>query len=337
MFHQEEEEEQRSELLSMDVFQPDAGPAEQPGRPRDDDLDSLFDGATQQVSGALSPAPSGADSSSPRSSSSAADVKGTLASDRFEDDWDDDDLLNDSLLLDMTQNLHKFTSPKFCSTQKPAGHQPSTGSRLGSSPASSDTRQKRVPSGRAVGSEWTRRVTSDQREPAGGSSSAGSHQNSSPRGWKTAGDDPVWDDPVWDDPADEQLLCELCEDLEKRLQKERPPPSQPRAALQPASRNLLPPSRTPVATACVSKVPGQTGFQPAPKRSSQYAQFTFKKPVNPVTLRTGGGGAGLTSGGPSVVPAAASCSAAEIEQKKQQAIQRRRRRLELAQGPGPPT
>lgn len=310
MFHQDvEEEEQHPELLSQDIFQPDADPAEA-DLPMDDDLDFLFDGATQQVSGALSPAPSGASSSSLRSYS-AADVKETLASDGFEDDWEDNDLLNE--LLEMTQ---KITSPKFCSTQKPAGceggHQFSAGIRLDSSPAvtigrvqmSLGTRQNRVLSGPAVGSERTWPATQGaQQEPAGGSSSAVPHQNVSPRNWKPAGTDPVWDDPV-----DDQLLCELCEDLEKQLQEERLNSTQQRT-----NRNLLPPR------GCSSEVPvavsDWTGFQ-----------FNFKKPVDPVTFRDGTVGAGT-------VP----CSAAEIEQKKQWAIQRRRRRLQLAQGRGAPT
>lgn len=342
MFHEEEEEdEQRSELLSEDILHPDPAPAaaaEEADLPMDDDLDFLFDEATQQVSGALSQALSGANSSS--------HIKGTLANDGFEDDWDDDDLLSNSLLLEMTQNPHKFTSPKFCSTQKlpecedptsRGGHQSSAGVTLDSSPAFSAGRvQKQVLSGCAVGPQWTRAVTWDQQEPAGGSSSAESNLNCLPRSWRPEGDDPVWDD-----PADDQLLCELCEDLENQLQKERLTSTQQRAALQPANRNLLPPSATSLARGCVSKVPaavaGQTGFPPDPKRSSHYGQFTFKKPVNPVTFKAEGVGAGLTFGGPSAVSAAAPCSAAEIEQKKQQAILRRRRRLQLAQGPGPPT
>lgn len=346
MFHEEEEEE--DEQRSEDIVHPDPDPAaaaEEADPPMDDDLDFLFDGATQQVSGALSPAPSGANSSSLRSSSAAV-VKGTLANEGFEDDWEDDDLLSDSLFLEMTQNPQKFTSPEFCSTQKPpgceeptsrGGHQSPAGTRLDSSPAFSAGRvHKQVLSGRAFGSEWAGPVTWDQQEPAGGSSSAESDQNFSPRIWRPGGDDPVWDD-----PADDQLLCELCEDLENQLQKERLTSSQQRAALQPANRNLLPPTTTSLARGGVSKVPaavvGQTGLPSAPKRSSHYGQFSFKRPANPVTFKAGGVGSGLTFGGPSAVSAAALCSATEIEQKKQQALQRRRRRLQLAQGLGPPT
>lgn len=329
MFHQEDE----------DVLPP-AAAAEEAALPLDDDLDLLFAGATQQVGGALSPAPSGADSSALRSPA-AADVEGTLAGHALQDDWGDDDLLNDSLLLEVTQNPHRFSSPEFCSTQKGPGCQSPAGIRLVSSPASSDgsvqmssdARQNQVLSGRAVGSEWTRPVTLERQEP--GSSSAEPDQNLSPGSWRPAGDDllPLLPDPVWDDPADDQLLCELCEDLENQLQKQRPTSTQQRAALQPANRNLPPPSSTSTARGWV-----RTGSQPAPKTSPHHGQFTFKKPVKPVSFKGKGGGvgAGLGWGAPPSASAAAPCSAAEIEQKKQRAIQRRRRRLQLAQGLGPP-
>lgn len=335
MFHQEDEEEDEDVL-------PPAAAAEEAALPLDDDLDLLFAGATQQVGGALSPAPSGADSSSLRSPA-AADVEGTLAGHAPQDDWGDDDLLDDSLLLEVTQNPHRF-SPEFCSTQKGPGRQSPAGIRRVSSPASSagsvqmssDARQNRVLSGRAVGSEWTRPVRLERQEP--GSSSAEPDQNLSAGSWRPAGDDllPLLPDPVWDDPADDQLLCELCEDLENQLQKQRPTSTQQRAALQPANRNLHPPSSTSPARGWV-----RTGSQPAPKTSPHHGQFTFKKPVKPVSFKGKGGGvgggvgAGLGWGALPSAPAAAPCSAAEIEQKKQRAIQRRRRRLQLAQGPDP--
>ncbi|XP_076585229.1 ewing's tumor-associated antigen 1 [Chaetodon auriga] len=101
----------------------------------EDDLDFLFDGPTQHVSGNLSqmssqvkPASGGyskeasgkLSSSSHGSTSgvSTTNTKETLANDEFEDDWENDDLLNDSLVLEMTQNPQIFSAPKHCSTQK---------------------------------------------------------------------------------------------------------------------------------------------------------------------------------------------------------------------------
>lgn len=101
----------------------------------EDDLDFLFDGPTQHVSGSLSqassaqpsqfkppPTPvSGKPSSrGPTSAASTTNAKDTSENDEFEDDWENDDLLNDSLVFEMTQNPQNFVSPKHCSTQKAA-------------------------------------------------------------------------------------------------------------------------------------------------------------------------------------------------------------------------
>ncbi|XP_036413166.1 ewing's tumor-associated antigen 1 [Colossoma macropomum] len=136
------------------------------GQEMDDDLDLLFDGSTQQISGCLSQgwsgrsqdrpeitqgtaAPSGnctsatnvpavtaaLCSSSSRQSLAAgvggasepgiASVSAKLGNSRqvcsandFEDDWSNDDLLDDSLVFDMTQNPQLFSAPQHSSTQK---------------------------------------------------------------------------------------------------------------------------------------------------------------------------------------------------------------------------
>ncbi|KAG5855616.1 hypothetical protein ANANG_G00050980 [Anguilla anguilla] len=109
-----------------------------------DDFDALFDQPTQHISGRLSQASSGRSldgraSSVPLSSKAALSGNGnpgnpsavssasvkkpeggprTPAPNRFvDDDWDDDDLLNDSIVLEMTQNPELFATPKHCSTQ----------------------------------------------------------------------------------------------------------------------------------------------------------------------------------------------------------------------------
>lgn len=373
MFHQDEEEDeedvQPSDLLFQHVSIRDTDSAAAAQKvvwadvQMDDDLDFLFDGPTQQVNGALSQARSSI------CSSSAADVKETLANDGLKDDWEDDDLLNDSLLLDMTQNPHKFTSPKCCSTQKPSGwEEPARTSgdlsSVGRVQTTSDIWQNRSPSSCIVGSGWTLPVKSEPRESARRGSyaeantapesdqnlSSGSGTGSSSKG---AGDDPppFLSDPVWDDPSDDHLLCELCEDVENQIQKEELTSTewtdgQQRAPLQPANRNLSPPTSSSLAGGFVSKVPavgGKNGLRPASEGTSQYGQFTFKKPVNGVTVKGGaaGVGAGVMSEHPSIfsrsVSTAAPCSAAQIQQKKQQAMERRQQRLRLVQNRGPPT
>ncbi|KAG5278304.1 hypothetical protein AALO_G00097480 [Alosa alosa] len=41
----------------------------------------------------------------------------------FDDDWEDDGLLDDSMVMDMTQHPERFAPPKHCSTQKPVAAQ----------------------------------------------------------------------------------------------------------------------------------------------------------------------------------------------------------------------
>lgn len=365
MFHQDEEEEKeerghQSDLLSQDIVHHNTDPAAVAKTvvwtdlQVDDDLDFLFDGPTQHMK------------SSSLCSSSAADVKGTLNNDGFEDDWEDDDLLNDSLLLEMTQNPHKFTSPKYCSTQKqPRCARPASRgdqSSAGSVYTTSDIQQNQSLSlsSRADAYGWTQPVTSDLQEPAHGSSSVKAkratefNQNllsssDTCSSSKVAGDNLLPSDPVWDDPTDDHLLCELCDDLEEQIQKERltftvRTDGPQRAALQPAKRILVSPTGSSLASAFFSKVPaavtGENGLRSASKGHCQGNQFAFKKPV---TIKGGAVRVGtdvIFEHAPISslsVSTSARCSAAEIQQKKQQAMERRRQRLQLAQNRGPPT
>lgn len=271
MFHQdvEEEEGERSpEPLSEGAVHPDAadpdteaGMDPQPDPHMDSDLDFLFDKSTQHVSGALSQAPS----ASSCCSSATASVKGTLVDDAFEDDWDDDDFLDDSLVLEMTQNPHKFTASKYCSTQKVSGAVRQSAAarmrqtfKLESNPDfsigriqnGSESQQNRLSSGRCApvkaGSQWTRSVTSERQNPfherlsvksnttvsAKASAPEPLHNFSfrpeTPAASDLADDDLIaffLSDPVWDDPADDSLLCELCEDLENQIQNTEPVPT----------------------------------------------------------------------------------------------------------------
>uniref|UniRef100_A0A3Q1G871 Uncharacterized LOC110965250 n=1 Tax=Acanthochromis polyacanthus TaxID=80966 RepID=A0A3Q1G871_9TELE len=261
-FHQEEDEEQNQnqqnpELLSenvrvFDSSEPSASltgscrPTENVATRTDvqfhldqnleDDLDLLFDGPTQHLS---------------RNLSQASHVGAALISTRteFEDDWEHDDLLDDSLLLEMTQNPQNFTTPKHCSTQKPdqgipglpgptAGKEnlrPRTTFKLESHPGFSggriptDTKTKQQNSAAAGGD--SRSAQPEPQSPQNPQlhqkvSAASSTTQRKPdvlhSETPAASEDLDLDalfsfDPVWDDPADDDLLCEMCEHLENQI------------------------------------------------------------------------------------------------------------------------
>lgn len=101
----------------------------------DDDLDFLFDGPTQRLSGRLSQVSDYRTQEVPERNFSI--VKASVSqkvsafittenhgskqvnkADDFDDDWNSDGLLDDSLLLEMTQNPDLFAVPQYSSTQK---------------------------------------------------------------------------------------------------------------------------------------------------------------------------------------------------------------------------
>ncbi|XP_056588454.1 ewing's tumor-associated antigen 1 isoform X1 [Triplophysa dalaica] len=101
----------------------------------DDDLDLLFDGPTQQLSGRLSQmsgrtqdvsekakeknltAVEACDSAS-NSVAACDDGKQVDNANDFEDDWNNDSFFENSLLLEMTQNQDFLAASRSCSTQK---------------------------------------------------------------------------------------------------------------------------------------------------------------------------------------------------------------------------
>ncbi|XP_054460709.1 ewing's tumor-associated antigen 1 [Anoplopoma fimbria] len=320
----------------------------------EDDLDFLFDGPTQHISVNLSQVSSAQQSQvkpaskeasgkppafslGPTSCVSTTITKGTSAKDEFEDDWDNDDLLNDSLVLEMTQNPQKFTAPQHCSTQKPPSQRESpanvevqsaaskvekdnvrprmtfklepnpnfslkrtqsdtwTNSKVdyGSKTAPKDTRQIKFLSPNSVlveaGSQRTwqtsNTVKSDPQIPqfhhqtsvskqtttASNTSATNTAQSvpMKPASVSSRSEAPAvpdlldedlssffTSDPVWDDPADDDLLCEMCEDVESQIQsaenvtvKQTPPGghmSNQRASLPPSTKNLQPTNQQPL-------------------------------------------------------------------------------------------
>lgn len=93
----------------------------------DDDLDLLFDGPTQQLSGRLSQTLINRTQNVPERDNAKSDASQRHPSfatetnqDDFDDDWSSDGLFEDSLLLEMTQNPDLFAAPQYSSTQKQA-------------------------------------------------------------------------------------------------------------------------------------------------------------------------------------------------------------------------
>lgn len=105
-------------------------------RQEEEELQALFDGPTQHVSGRLSPpsvnctpenctepvAQTGLRTCSVSTKTTPVDAP-KAAEVKFDDDWDNDDLLNDSFVLEMTQNpvplnvaqKHSTAQPEICS------------------------------------------------------------------------------------------------------------------------------------------------------------------------------------------------------------------------------
>ncbi|XP_043968994.1 uncharacterized protein LOC122828953 [Gambusia affinis] len=270
---------------------------------------------------------------------------------------ENDDLLNDSLVLERTQNPDRFLVPKLCSTQNPAGSgqgwvAPSVGTR---------TEKENLdptwnPDWSSGSGKWVQtrpeqnRFSSVSRAPEPGqmwnlepeSQWFWSDPMNRPgsEGPEVLGhlDSVFGSEPVWDGPADE-LLCEMCEELENRIRVQTDQTgSDQRAALQPTPRNsgnrirpdpagpagcslAAAPVKQPISGAVFRN---RTGSEPSAALRPKDAgldgvrHFTFGRPGERVTMATERG----------------KCSAAEIERKKQQALERRRWRLLAPTGTG---
>lgn len=306
LFHQNglAEDEDKSENQKEHQHVLGAGHA----KDQTDELDFLFDGPTQHVSASALSQPL-------TEPAEPAPPSGPVTSTAFEDDWDDNDFLNDSLVIEMTQNPQQqnFTAPKFCSTQKPLGSaggdvsgsrppagtlRPDPNSSVSKDPEESHrNRFCPVP----IGSQWTQQkpCLSHQTSPIRTSSSSRTFQKpddlleddellaavwSQPARSEPVQSEPDQSQPFWDDPTDDYLLCEVCEYLENQIvaAEQMPAPSENRNA-PPASASSTLANRT-----MVGAGPSAAGG-PWLSRSIQRGPFTFKKPSSPVSMATSQG------------------------------------------------
>uniref|UniRef100_A0A9J7XFF4 Si:dkey-78p8.1 n=1 Tax=Cyprinus carpio carpio TaxID=630221 RepID=A0A9J7XFF4_CYPCA len=164
------------------------------------ELQVLFDGPTQHISGRLSPpsvnctepvAQAEQKSSSAAIKNPPADAPKATKVD-FDDDWENDDLLHDSFVLEMTQNAVPLSV-----AQKPSPTSPVDQVKQ-QTHSSQDSRQVEL-----------NRMTKD----CGVSSQTTSAQldGVSEEDMKSLFDS----DALWNEEADDVLLCQACDDLEK--------------------------------------------------------------------------------------------------------------------------
>ncbi|KAJ4919520.1 hypothetical protein JOQ06_025958 [Pogonophryne albipinna] len=395
MFRQEEDEEEelkdlhQHDILDQNDFSPPL-PGNQPPAVRagpdvqlhlmdqhmEDDLDFLFDGPTQHLSGNLSQVlsaqpsqakPAAKEASGKTSASSHTPIPVVPTSntkDDFDDDWENDDLLNDSLVLEMTQNPHKFISPKHASTQNQPSQVtfPRESQRNVVQSAVSEVEKDNVRQRASFKLEpnpnfHVKLTQTDTWENSNVDSSSKKAVVSTPAVSEHQEEDLsifFESEPVWDDLADDDLLCEMCEDMENQMQNvpkastKRPLPTGPvsnqRASLQPYNQQtFIPKKPTPtnvsfasgraagssLAAGFVCNVGAQmtNSFRSTQVKNSSGStnssmqsggnhreKFTFKKPNNSVSTVTSND--------------VGKCSAAEIALKKQQAMEKRRQRLQ---------
>uniref|UniRef100_A0A8C9QVY7 ETAA1 activator of ATR kinase n=1 Tax=Scleropages formosus TaxID=113540 RepID=A0A8C9QVY7_SCLFO len=367
----------------------------------DDNLDALFDGPTQPISGRLSP-------STPVQSQDTKIATVTLTNPDFEDDWDDD-LLDDSFVLELTLNPDLIAAPMHCSTQISANANkdvvakathPSTTSTVtghgqrrpdghlvdGSvvvckgknekSKHRSTFRLEANPHFQAKGTlsehlprhsckHTTQKLFGKESSSAvsnscsmslalnhGCKDSKGNHdekkkeENEGIKVYKEVSDEDLDSffaaDSLWDNGDDDDLLCQLCEDVERFSE------CQAQASATTVGRNFSTVNKS--ATSNLHCMPAIISHETSVsvRGPYKYTQVRSTSVTGTSACRSAARHDTLTIYDNAIfsflsfsvfVPCqtTAKCTEAEIERKKQQAMARRRLRMQAAQKLGAPT
>ncbi|KAM9809336.1 uncharacterized protein ACBT44_012635 [Syngnathus typhle] len=267
------------------------------------ELRALFDSSTQKVSGALSPVSSkSTQGKSQLNKSNPGPEKVKESSSKcgdFDDDWDNDDLLNDSSLLALMQNPDQDCSPvrqsaltnlrDFCPKVKPT---PRSTFKLETNPYLQTVQPKPETS--------TNNIS----------------------------------DCEWDDGDDDALFYQACDSVESLSQPARSTP----AATPLAIHQTLPPNRkSPRTIMRSSSLPSNTLKVNQGWKAPVYTNLPIgcrvpikQEPLSP--LKRNVCNAAVKSNKVFVTnQMTGKCSAADIERKKQEALARRRQRMQNTQ------
>ncbi|KAJ3604817.1 hypothetical protein NHX12_026869 [Muraenolepis orangiensis] len=374
MFQQDEEQaedmhQQSLELLSEDILEYESGyqegkepsppategPSPSPRVPLqdhnmdddgEDDLELLFDESTQRISGGFSQNGFLGSGETPGRPTPASPTHDVLAGKRLAapatDDWENDDFLDDSVVIEMTQNPLGLAPPQHCSTQRGSDSRAyPSGGTLGRPGEGLAKNEPAIPKNRRTfklseNPEFPHpTVVRNQRSPLKRHSQPPDAENRPAVGSSNARATPKADPDVERHTLAAPLTGDRFpdEELDHFFSSEPTSLAAPPARLQYAgsSAGKAPSNHTASNTESSGYgPPGPNGYavgnQGNPQRYGGGAslkpaagvkdQFTFKKPPSP--------GVKVISEGPE------KCSMAEIEGKKRQALERRRQRLQSA-------
>lgn len=221
------------ETKPMDTRLP--GNAEDPERPLSSDpveaeLNALFDCSTQRVSGGLSQSPSASADRRP------PEVRSAVGDDDFDDDWEDDDLLQDCFELAMTHDVEREglqeTAPRPNPETKPAAF----ASVL--RPPSCSALWELCPTPKTSNRSTFKLEPHPHFRTAQVSGSTPPSARTSEQTPSVPIPEAVAADSLWDDGVDDALLCQVCDRVE-RTSGSQPPPRRSPAGAEPPARSFV--------------------------------------------------------------------------------------------------